>query len=106
MNVGHTTPVGKYASGASPYGCLDMAGNVWEWTSSLWGEDWEKPKFGYPYNPDDGRENVDAPDSVRRVLRGGSFFNLRRSVRCAYRCYFVPDSRFDLFGFRVLSPGS
>src|SRR5690606_17447059 len=74
MNVGDTTPVGAYPAGASPYGCLDMAGNVWEWTISLWGKDANKPDYGYPYDPNDGREAPDAPDAVRRTLRGGSWF--------------------------------
>lgn len=34
--IQHTTPVGSYPAGASPYGALDMAGNVWEWTASPW----------------------------------------------------------------------
>ncbi len=73
MTVGDTTPVGSYPDGKSPYGLLDVAGNVWEWTSSLWGKDASKPEFGYPYDAKDGRENLSAPDTVPRVLRGGSF---------------------------------
>ena len=66
--------VGSYPNGASPYGVLDMSGNVWEWTSSLWGEDNSKlPEFRYPYDPADGRENQEAPTSFRRVVRGGAF---------------------------------
>jgi len=89
---GATTPVGIYPAGASPEGVLDMAGNVWEWCSSLY-----KP---YPYDPGDGRENLEA--GALRVLRGGSFHNVARSVRCASRVRPPPYARHDLSGFRVV----
>ncbi len=57
-----TGPVGQRPRGASPYGVLDMAGQVWEWTRSLY-----RP---YPYKPRDGRENTGAPGP--RVARGGN----------------------------------
>jgi iron(II)-dependent oxidoreductase len=59
---GATVPVGLYPKGASPYGVLDMAGQVWEWTISAY-----RP---YPYNPADGREDLTA--AATRVARGGS----------------------------------
>ncbi|MBU6350531.1 MAG: SUMF1/EgtB/PvdO family nonheme iron enzyme [Chloroflexi bacterium] len=46
------------------FGVMDMAGNVWEWTSSLWGADYQKQQFDYPYNPNDGRETKDAPNTI------------------------------------------
>ena len=104
MNVDDTTPVGMYPGGASPCGALDMSGNVWEWTRSLWGKDPGKSQYGYPYRADDGRENLNAPDDVLRVVRGGSFFDDARFVRCAVRLSLRPWN-VDL-GFRVcVSPG-
>jgi formylglycine-generating enzyme required for sulfatase activity len=85
LGLGDTTPVGIFSAGASPYSCLDMAGNVWEWTRSLWGTDWEKPTFVYPYCPEDGREDLNAPENMRRVRRGGSVWSHPQYVRCAGR---------------------
>jgi formylglycine-generating enzyme required for sulfatase activity len=104
-NEGGTTPVGRYSpQGDSPYGCVDMAGNVWEWTRSLWGSDWSEPEFGYPYDPRDGRENLEAGDDALRVLRGGAFLNDSRYVRCAYRFRNLPYSDDGNRGFRVVVP--
>jgi len=69
-----------------------MAGNVWEWTRSL--------REDYPYDPTDGREDLDA--GAGRVLRGGAFFRDPHGVRCADRDRSSPYFRFDSFGFRVV----
>jgi iron(II)-dependent oxidoreductase len=100
--LGKTSVVGMYPTAVSPYGCLDMAGNVWEWTSSLWGKNWGDTDFKYPYRPDDGREDLEAGDEILRVLRGGSWGFDQRSARCSYRSWFNPGGRFDDVGFRVV----
>jgi formylglycine-generating enzyme required for sulfatase activity len=96
--IGGTTPLGTYPLGASAYGAQDMAGNVWEWTSSLF-----KP---YPYIAADGRERADARGA--RVLRGGSWGDTPQVARAAYRFPVHPDYFYDLSGFRVVCavPGS
>jgi formylglycine-generating enzyme required for sulfatase activity len=104
--IGSTSAVGMFPGGASPYGCLDMAGNVWEWTTSLWGEDWQKPEFEYPYDPSDGRENLEAGDRVCRVLRGGAFVYYQWSSRCTFRDDDFPDLRLGYSGFRVVAAPS
>jgi formylglycine-generating enzyme required for sulfatase activity len=85
-----TTPVGAYPRGASPYGLLDMAGNVWEWTSSLY--------ENYPYQQDDGREDPSSTEA--RVLRGGSWLNFYDSARAAYRRSYTPAYHSRIHGFR------
>ena len=91
--IGDTTPVGKYSpQGDSPYGCVDMAGNVWEWTSSL--------HRGYPYRVDDGREDMASSDE--RVLRGGSFSDAESLIGCTNRSKTTPDYRTSNTGFRVV----
>jgi formylglycine-generating enzyme required for sulfatase activity len=102
---GETTPVDRYPQGASPYGLVDMAGNVWEWTTSLWGEGLGKPKFKYPYEPDERRENLYAGNEVYRVTRGGAWGVRRIDARCACRGRNNPDAQWHGLGFRlVVSP--
>ncbi len=93
--IGGTSPAGMFKAGASPYECLDMSGNVWEWCLSKY-----QP---YPYK--EGKRNVIDQTSDSRVLRGGSFIDIRRLVRCALRNLDCPDNRDDYIGFRVVSPG-
>jgi len=100
--IGTTSAVGLFPGGASPYGVLDLSGNVWEWTASLWGPDVFNPAFKYPYNPADGREDQDAGNDVARVLRGGAFNYPSRLVRCSYRYRYDPTNRVRNLGFRVV----
>jgi formylglycine-generating enzyme required for sulfatase activity len=97
--VGEPNTVGCFSAGRSPFGCEEMAGNVWEWTRSGWGKDFWNPEFAYPYDPQDGRE--DKSREILRVLRGGSCFNYDRDVRSAFRSRGNPDGQFSNIGFRV-----
>lgn len=104
-NFGHrggdTTPVTQYRAGVSPFGTWDMAGNVWEWTTSLWGQKTAASAFPYRYNASDGRENLDAPATIARMLRGGGLDDDVPSVRCASRSWNEPGFRGRCVGFRV-----
>ena len=87
--VGDTTEVGNYQDGASPYGALDMAGNVWEWVA-----DWyDVYPGGDPNSSSDFGQNY-------RVLRGGSWFRFDGSVRSASRYWSAPSSVSYNIGFR------
>jgi formylglycine-generating enzyme required for sulfatase activity len=90
--IGDTTSVGKYSpAGDSPYGAVDVAGNVWEWTSTLFEL--------YPYQSEDGREDEHSPRD--RVMRGGSWKRGSQEARCAHRSGDPPDFRTAFIGFRV-----
>jgi formylglycine-generating enzyme required for sulfatase activity len=102
---GKLTPVDAFPEGASPYGLLDMAGNAWEWTSSLWGPDWYRAAYEYPYDPSDGRENLEASEDMCRVLRGGSWAYSKEFARCAFRYKNFPRNMSDGIGFRVALAG-
>jgi formylglycine-generating enzyme required for sulfatase activity len=101
-NMGETglreaSVVGLFPQGVSPAGCLDLIGNVWEWTRSEYSRQ--------PY--DQPRQLVPALDSREiRVLRGGSWvIEGREYLRCATRLGLLPDARIDAVGFRCVLVG-
>ncbi|MCB0205994.1 MAG: SUMF1/EgtB/PvdO family nonheme iron enzyme, partial [Anaerolineae bacterium] len=89
-----TTPVGQYPAGASPYGALDMAGNVWEMVA-----DWYDENY-YRSSPPDNPQGPDGGDY--RVLRGGSWVNASAYVRTADRFWAPPYNAYDGAGFRCV----
>jgi iron(II)-dependent oxidoreductase len=99
--LGTTSPVGCFSMGASPYGMQDMAGNVWEWTRTLWGNNFINSTYFYPYDPADGRENLQANNNVLRVIRGGSFFYHSWHTRISSRGRSIPTEWDWDIGFRV-----
>ena len=90
--VGDTTTAGSYPQGASSYGALDMAGNVWEWVA-----DWYSNEY-YGNSPS---KNPNGPSSGgNRILRGGSWHIGDNSARSANRDAESPDSVGNSIGFR------
>ena len=92
--LGVTSVVGCFPRGVSPYGCEEMAGNVWEWCL-----DW----FDENYYAQSPKNNPQGPASGSyRVFRGGSWDDLAVSCRAAYRPVVAPDFRNDEVGFRLV----
>jgi formylglycine-generating enzyme required for sulfatase activity len=92
--VGGTMPVGSYPNGISPYGALDMLGNVWEWV-----EDWFQNHY-YQISPDD---NPPGPASgSEKVFRGGSWSNSLKYLNLVYRNRHIPQDSHGLVGFRCV----
>ena len=89
--IGKTSEVGSYV--ANPFGLCDTHGNVWEWVEDRWHDTYEGA-------PDDGTAWLQGTDA-RRVVRGGSWDNVSRSLGAASRNRFVMDFRYSTLGFRV-----
>jgi len=94
--VGDTTRVGSYPAGSSPYGVLDMAGNVWEWVS-----DWYDQDF---YSQSPRRNPAGPPSGSSRVLRGGSWEDDTDLLRSANRNFNDPLISTETWGFRCVVP--
>lgn len=99
-----TAPVGSFLADVSPYGALDMAGNVWEWNSTAWGGCNSNPGYSYPYLAGDGREDPNVEGC--HLLRGGSWGDSPNYVRSAARNWGPPTDQFDSTGFRVVIASS
>jgi formylglycine-generating enzyme required for sulfatase activity len=93
-NIDKTSPVGSYPNGASPFGLLDTAGNVWEWCNDWYGSDYYKKS---PTKNPPGPEI----DSKKRVQRSGSWNYDAGYLRCAFRGNGTPSLCFDFVGFRL-----
>lgn len=91
-NGGGPTPVGHYPAGASPYGALDMAGNVWEWTTTKWMSSYEN-YLNMVSNDKEGE--------VSRVLRGGCWDDDSSDMRSTNRSWNLPSDRDIFVGFRL-----
>lgn len=90
--IGRTTAVGSHPAGRVPeWGVEDMIGNVWEWTTTKWLENY------VDYAPQDGAAGVE-----NRVLRGGAWYFDHPLARCAFRGSDAPDYRNYRIGFRVI----
>lgn len=96
--VGNTSAVEQYLPyGNSPYGCAELAGNVWEWVADWYGETYYEVTS--PKNP------IGPVNGGARVLRGGSWVNDEGGIRTAGRSRTSPFKRYPILGFRcALSP--
>ncbi len=92
--IGATSVVGCFPAGSSPYGVLDLSGNVWEWCQTKWRDNYQAPV-------DESSEG-----GSPRVLRGGAFGSYQGDVRCSYRYGLDPGDWNGASGFRVVvAPG-
>lgn len=88
------SPVGLFMEGASPYGCLDMTGNVWEWCI-----DWYNDTY-YGTCP---KSNPKGPkNGPGRIIRGGAWNSKFEHISTTYRGYMEPDQAWNIIGFRTV----
>ncbi len=98
LGLGATSSAGCFPRGASPYGCEDMAGNVFEWCLDVWHGNYEGA-------PTDGTAREKGHDPDRRVLRGGAYWDDSGGVRCARRDRYYRDYWDHDGGFRLVLSG-
>lgn len=96
-----TSPIGAFPTGDTPTGLVDMTGNVFEWTSSLYRDGAGSRRFDYPYDAADGREAVDLSPLALRISRGGGWFSAPQDARCAVRYWNPPGARYEVIGLRL-----
>lgn len=94
-----TVAIGCYPDGISPFNVADCVGHVWEWTSTAWGDTWQVSRYRYPYDPDDGREDVNVLQW--RLVRGGSWDDVAAFARCASRGPNLQNFCSHYIGFRI-----
>jgi len=105
-NPGHPVAVGQYPDGASPYGVLDLGGNVWEWVADRYDDDAaaiapEVPsRRGGAARERAGRASMRPGNAERRVVKGGSCCSFFVGPRAANRNAWSPDHRDADLGFR------
>jgi formylglycine-generating enzyme required for sulfatase activity len=92
--LGSSRPVGTYAPGI--YGAADLAGNVAEWVA-----DWYDPDY---YRRSPAVDPPGPPGGVEKVVRGGDFVSVARTLRGSDRNAVLPDSAEDIYGFRCALP--
>jgi eukaryotic-like serine/threonine-protein kinase len=90
--VGDTSVVGRYPAGASPYGALDMAGNVAEWVNDWYG--------GSYYRSSPGNNPPGPATGSYKVVRGGGWRDSADYLRAAFRIYYFPSNQSNDLGFR------
>ncbi len=97
-----TTAVGLFA-GSEAHDLYDLSGNVWEWTSSRWGDDFGQCAFEYgsDYLSNENAQNELDPIEFR-IIRGGSWYNGADGCRCSVRVRALPNGRVNYVGFRVV----
>lgn len=108
-NPGHPVAVGQYPDGASPYGVLDLGGNVWEWVADRYDDDAAAiapealPRRGRAAREHAGRASARTGDAERRVVKGGSCCSFFVGPRAANRNAWSPDHRDADLGFRCVA---